>query len=379
MAIVYNTAAYLWISRRPLLEALLAEGYRVIAIAPAAPEASQIEELGIPFFPTRYLDRRGTNPWRDVLFFRELRGIYRQESVAVALHFTIKPVIYGSLAARFSGVQAINTITGLGYSFIKGGWIQLLVKRLYRLALAKASRTLFQNPDDEALFLHARLVDPERIGRVPGSGIDTDFFQSSPLAEAAPLEFVFIGRLLKDKGVREFVAAAQQLRDENVGGRFSPAEVQKMSFSIVGGIDPDNPAAINAAELDEWQRSAAVNYRGTTTDVRSHIIAATAVVLPSYREGLPRVLLEGAACGRPLIATDVPGCREVVVDGSNGYLVPARDVDALAQTMLRMAQLPATQREVMGQVSRQLAEARFAATKVVKQYIDLVAGEINAT
>lgn len=362
VALTLNSAWNIVNFRRQLVRALVRADYRVLAIAPDAPERMAIEELGAKFIPLQRLTRKGTNPYRDWQLLRELAQIYRREGVDLALHYTIKPVIYGSFAANRSGTLVINTITGLGYSFLTKSWVNQVVRQLYRRALSRAALTLFQNPDDRALFLESGLVTSKNAGLVPGSGVDTEFFQFSNLPEGEPLKMLFVGRLLTDKGLREFVAAAQDLR------KYKPT----VQCQVLGAIDHQNPAAINEVELADWVVEGTIEYLGTTSDIRPYIEAATVVVLPSYREGLPRVLLEAAAMGRPLVATDVPGCREVIEEGQNGYLVPVRDAAALARAMLEMTDLSHNQKVLMGKASRELVEKRFDIKIVVSQYLKIV-------
>ena len=362
IALTLNSAWNILNFRRQLVLALVQEGYRVLAIAPDAPERIKIEELGATFIPLQRLARKGTNPYRDLQLVRELTRIYRREKVDVALHYTIKPVIYGTYAAQRSGTLVINTITGLGYSFLTKSWVNQVVRRLYRRALRRAELTLFQNPDDGQLFLDAKLVPANRAALVPGSGIDTKHFLQKPLPENEPLKMLFIGRLLSDKGLREFVAAAEYLRKYK----------SQLQCQVLGAVDHQNPAAIDEEELAGWVAEGAIEYLGTTTDIRPFIEAATVVVLPSYREGLPRVLLEAAAMGRPLIATDVPGCREVIDSGKNGYLVSVKNAEELASAMDQMLQLSTEQRSAMGLASRQLAEQRFEIQIVVEQYLEII-------
>jgi glycosyltransferase involved in cell wall biosynthesis len=292
----------------------------------------------------------------------ELRKIYRQYKVDVALHYTIKPVIYGSLAARLSGTQNISTLTGLGYAFITPGLVNRVVKGLYRRALRSAKHTFFQNADDRALFLKNRLVDTGRSGIIAGSGINTDRFAPYPDENEDQLNFLFIGRLLYDKGIIEFFEAARIIRQT----------YPRAVFNILGGLDDGNPSGVSAIELQEWQQSGHIVYHGQVTDTRPYIAKATAVVLPSYREGLPRVMLEGMSMGKPLITSDVPGCRDTVQDGYNGYLVKVRDAGSLARGIEKMIKLTPAERREMGRRGRELALNRFAEPVIVEEYVRML-------
>jgi len=357
IAIVANSAWNLHNFRRGLIRASLAAGHRVILVAPDGPERAELEKTGGFFVPLRNLRRRGLNPLRDLALARELYGVYRQHQVAVALHFTIKPVVFGSFAARRVGVHNISTLTGLGYAFISGGATTSLASTLYRLALKSAAKVFFHNPDDRRLFLKNGLVTASQSAVVGGSGLRLEDYPLAPYTEAIAGRFLFVGRLLVDKGIREFVAAAKLAKVENPG----------LSFHVLGPLDSGNPAGINSAELDAWVAEGVIAYDGVTKDIRPHLRRASVVVLPSYREGCPRVLLEAAATGRALIGTDVPGVREVVTP-ENGWRVPLKNGDALKEAMLgtygKGVDLAA-----LGQAGRELVQERFTEEKVVADYL----------
>ena len=363
IAIVVNTSWNIYNFRGGLVRALVGEGARVIAVAPPDEYSGRLEtELGATFIPLRRLSRKGTNPAQDFALTVELARIYRKHRVTAVLHYTIKPVIYGSLAARMVGVNNICTLTGLGYAFLSSGMVNRVVKRLYRQALRGASWTYFQNADDRALFLSQQLVSPERSGVVPGSGINTELFAPSPADESQELNFLFIGRLLYDKGVVEYHDAAQLLRQR----------YPEVSFHVVGGLDDGNPSGIPSSVVKEWEALGDIVYHGQVSDTRPYIARATAVVLPSYREGLPRVMLEGMAMGKPLVASDVPGCRDTVADGVNGYLVTVQDAESLAAGMENIIKSTAEERAAMGGAGRHMAVSRFAEPVIVNQYLQLI-------
>jgi glycosyltransferase involved in cell wall biosynthesis len=305
------------------------------------------------------IERSGLNPFADLRLLLQYRGLLRRFAPAAFLGFTIKPNIYGCIAARVAGVPAIANVSGLGTVFLKSGLLEKLVVPMYRYALGGADRVFFQNPDDRELFVRKGIVRGEQTRLIPGSGIDTSLYAPAALPDGPPT-FLLIARLLGDKGVREFVEAARALRDELPGAR----------FQLLGPLDGHNRTSIPRAELDEWLARGAVEYLGGTDDVRPFIAEATAVVLPSYREGLPRSLLEGAAMARPLIATDVPGCRELVEDGVNGFLCEPRDPASLAEAMSKLASLSPEARRRMGQAARTMVEDRYSEELVVRAYLD---------
>jgi glycosyltransferase involved in cell wall biosynthesis len=287
----------------------------------------------------------------------------------VLLAYTAKPNVYGSLAARWLGVPVVNNIAGLGSVFIKGGWLARMLKGLYRVALARSHRVFFQNPDDLKLFLEHRLVAHAQTALLPGSGVDLQKFRPVPLhclqrtipaQSAGQRRFVFllVARMLKDKGVEEYVQAARWLK----------ARHPQVQCALLGFVDGDNPTAISATQMQAWVSEGVVSYWGTSTDVRVQLAQADCVVLPSYREGTPRTLLEAAAMARPLVATDVPGCREVVRHGINGLLCAPRDAQSLAHHMAAILYMSDASLQKMGDASRQWVHTHFDEQIVIERY-----------
>lgn len=353
--------------RGPLITALLNQGLDVHVAAPDLPANSptraQLVALGaqVHEIPLR---RAGTNPLADLLTLFALWRLMRRLQPQYVLAYTIKPVVYGTLAAWLARVpQRFALITGLGYAFTAGrqrSRVGRLVQWLYKLALARAEGVFFQNPDDEALFRKLGLLAPgARSCVVNGSGVDVEQYAVAPLPDGGP-RFLLIARLLGDKGVREYAQAAARVR----------AQHPETRFALVGRID-ENPDSIAQAELDAWVHDGVVEYLGYLSDVRPAITACSVYVLPSYREGTPRTVLEAMAMGRALITTDAPGCRETVVDGDNGFLVPVRDVDALVDAMLKFVETPELAAR-MGARSRQIAEERYDVHRVNKRLIGVL-------
>lgn len=347
--------------RGPLVESLCSAGLEVHAIAPdfstdvAAREQLQI--LGVTTHDVP-MQRAGVNPVKDFTTFLAFVRVLREIQPDIVLGYTIKPVIYGTLAARFAKVpKRYALITGLGYAFTgealgKRKLVQGLARGLYKQALRRTNLVFFQNPDDEALFRRLRLVPRSvRTTVVNGSGIDTASFFVAPLPAGSP-RFLLIARLLGDKGVREYVRAAAVIR----------AQYPDVQCSLVGGLDP-NPDSVPQAELDEWITAGDIDYLGQLDDVRPAITDASVYVLPSYREGTPRTVLEAMAMGRAIITTDAPGCRETVVDGDNGFLVPVKSVDALVEAMTRFIEEPELAAR-MGKRSREIAVEKYDVHKV---------------
>lgn len=327
----------------------------------AAPGVSRCTEstrellrMGVRLHDTD-LRRTGTNAVADLAYVIRLWQLMRRVRPEVTLPYTIKPVIYGTIAAWLAGVpHRYALITGLGYAFTgeRQSVITRIVRVLYRFALGKAHKVFFQNPDDERLFRELRLL-PTSVPSVVvnGSGVDVAAFAAQPLP-SGPAVFLMIGRLLGDKGVREYAQAARMIKSIHPETR----------FQLVGWIDT-NPDAIAPSELDAWIADGTLEFLGKLDDVRPTIAASTVYVLPSYREGTPRTVLEAMAMGRPIITTDAPGCRETVVNHDNGFLVPVQSVDALVGAMRRFIDDP-TLAARMGARSRQMAEDKYDVHKV---------------
>ena len=347
--------------RAPLISALRGAGWDVVALAPPDGSAATIEALGARFVPIQ-IDSSGTSPLRDARlaadYVRILRGIRPQ----VFLGFTVKPNVYGSLAARLLGIKVINNISGLGTAFMRSGALSRLVSGLYKLSLRRSARVFFQNEHDRDLFVDRGLVRSEQAEVIPGSGIDLERFR--PMAgnrePDAPFRFLFVGRLLRDKGLVEFAEAARLLR---------PAW-PSVEFAILGFAGSDNRSAVPLSEVRRWQDEKLVTYVGDTEDVRPFVADCDCVVLPSYREGLPRSLLEASAMAKPMIATDVPGCRDVVADGENGVLCQVGSASALAASMDAMLRLEPEKRDAMGRAARTMVEQRFDQCLVTEAYLE---------
>jgi len=349
--------------RAGLIRALQASGYQPIVIAPRDPAADErMRALGVERIPIA-IDRAGLNPWADSKLANQYRRLLKRLRPAAYLGYTIKPNVYGSWAAASLGIPAMPNVSGLGTAFIRPGLLQQIVIRLYRFGFRRAPVVFFQNCEDRKLFVDLGMVTAKQARVLPGSGVDLQHFSPSRLPEGPPT-FLFIGRLLRDKGVAEFAEAAASLRSELPGAR----------FQLLGPIDEGNRTRIRRTELDSWVKANVVEYLGSADDVRPFIAAATAVVLPSYREGMPRSLLEAAAMGRPLIAADVPGCRHIVEDGLNGYLCTVRDAASLASAMLRLARLRPGERLAMGQAARRKVQDEFSEELVIQAYLDVLAG-----
>ena len=355
--------------RGQLIEALVNAGYPVRIAAPDI-DPMWAEARGVETFDI-LVDRSGLNPVRDGVLWLDYVRLFRRTRPQFYLGFTAKPNIYGSLAAQITGVASLPNVSGLGTAFMSSGPLAGFVSLLYRLAFRRCPIVFFQNPDDRDLFVARNIVEPSQARLLPGSGIDLDRFAPAPMpADHNQMTFLFIGRLLGDKGVREFVEAARVLRGERPAWR----------FQLLGDIDPGNRTGIVAEQIRQWVSDGLIEHLGHADDVRPFIAGATAVVLPSYREGLPRSLLEGAAMARPLIASDVPGNRQLVEHGVNGLLCAARDAKSLAEVMRQLGSIAPERRAQMGLAGRGLVEREYGVERVVGAYLDALtqlAGEMR--
>jgi len=368
--ICLNTAWNLMNFRAGLIRALLAAGHEVVAVAPNDKYATSLNALGCRFVPL-HMENGGTNPVQEALLTWRFVRLFARERPDIYLGYTVKPNVYGSLAAHMMRIPVINNIAGLGAVFIKDGWLVRVVRWLYRTALKRSAKVFFQNDDDRILFISDGLVRAEVTELLPGSGIDlnrfTPAFTTAVDDVSAKFRFLLIARMLRDKGVGEYVETARLLRQ-----RWPQAE-----FCLLGFVDVQNPAAISRAEMDAWVAEGVVNYLGVSDDVRIQIATADCVVLPSYREGTPRTLLEAAAMARPIITTDAVGCREVVDDGVNGYLCKVRDALDLAEKMERMLSLSPRQRSEMGQRGRDKMVAEFDEKIIIRKYLVAIHDILN--
>lgn len=351
-----NTDWYLYNFRRSLALMLQASGFDVLLISPPGVYGQKLRDLGL-HWQALPMDRRSLNPLREFILLWHLQRLFRREQPALVHSFTIKCAVYGSLAARMARVPArVSAVAGMGYIFAsnapKARLLRPLVRLLMRASLDGANaRLVLQNPDDVALFRRAALVRSDRIRLIRGSGVDCQRFQAHDRVRdpTAPLRVLLAARLLWDKGLTEYVAAARMLR----------AEGRTIIFLLAGDPDPGNPAAVLEATVRAWVEEGMVDWLGHVDDMPALLTSVDVVVLPTfYREGLPKTLIEAAACGLPLVTTDVPGCREVVTDGVDGLLVPARDATSLARAIARLQDDPALARR-LGTAARAKALAEF--------------------
>ncbi|SBW09825.1 Glycosyl transferase, group 1 (modular protein) [uncultured Alphaproteobacteria bacterium] len=351
--------------RLPMARAAKTAGFSVgVACAPGAHRA-RIEEFGVSVHPWR-IARASTNPLREYLTLNALRRLYEDATPALVHHVAVKPVVYGAVAAELAGIpMAINALIGLGFLFIndtrKTGLLRRVVLLALRLTLDRpGSRLLVQNADDAEMFVRAGVIADDRVAMIPGSGVDAVRFRPTPEPAGDAVVVSVVSRMLWDKGIGETVEAARILRARGVSA----------TIRLIGDVDPANPQSIPPETLAQWNAEGVVEWRGPRADIEAVWAESHVALLASYREGMPKALLEAAACGRPLITTDAPGCRSLVTDGENGLLVPMKDAAAIAAAVARLAADPAERRR-MGAAARRRIEDVYADPVIERQVVEL--------
>ena len=369
-----NTDWYLYNFRRSLALAVQAAGHDVLLVSPPGEYGARFRELGLRWMPLPAMDRRSLNPWREVRALAELVALFKRERPALVHNFTIKCAVYGSLAAMLTGVPArINAVAGLGYVFAsddrRARALRPLVRTLMRLALrGRRSRLILQNPDDASMFERHGLIEDARVRVIAGSGVDCARFVPRPASRNDPPCVLLAARLLWEKGVAEYVQASRDLR----------AQGRRVRFLMAGASDPGNPAAVPEAVVRGWVEEGAVEWIGHVDDMPTLFASTDIFVLPSYyREGLPKSLIEAAACATPLITTDMPGCRDVVADGVDGLIVPPRNAEALCAAIVRLLDAPEWARQ-LGLAARAKALARFDERIVIRRTLETYGEVLDA-
>lgn len=357
IAIAINTSWNIYNFRRGLIQRFLDEGHEVVAIAPPDEYSAKLAALGCSYVPLP-MSASGMNPITDGALLLRFYRILRQERPDVLLSYTIKPNIYGALACKALGIPIIANVSGLGTVFLWKGYVKKLAVGLYSFAFRHASWVFFQNDEDQHEFTRFVKMDLSKTSLLPGSGVDIGHFGPVPMPTDKVPELVMIARLLVEKGVYDFIEAIRLLRKKGLNVR----------FHLVGSLDETHARSIAAEELASWQEEGLIRYTEHLEDVRPVIAQASAVVLPSYREGTPRTLLEAGAMGRPLIATDVPGCRHVVRDGENGFLCKVKNPTDLAAKIKLFLALSPEERATMGANSRRFIAENFDQQLVIRQY-----------
>ncbi|MEQ8473490.1 MAG: glycosyltransferase family 4 protein [Marinoscillum sp.] len=358
IAIAINTSWNIYNFRKGLIHKLLERGDSVVAIAPKDEYTDKLVDLGCSF---RHIDVKasGLNPLEEFRFLLAFKKILKEEKPDVLLTYTIKPNIYGSIAAKSFNIPCICNVSGLGTVFLWKGSVKTIAVGLYNYAFSRTSWIFFQNGDDQKDFLEAVNIDPGKTDLLPGSGVNTEIFKPVKVDRNPKPVFLVIARLLIDKGIYEYIEAIKILHKKGVNAE----------FRLIGGLDESHSRSVKKAELAEWIDQGLIDYTPHLTDVRDAIALADVMVLPSYREGTPRTLLEGAAMGKPLIATDVPGCKHVLIDGENGFLCKVKSPADLAAKMKLFLALNENERAVMSQNARKSVIERFDENLVIDKYL----------
>ena len=357
IALSANTSWYLYNFRTSTIRRLQAEGFRVVCLSPLDDYSEQLEsELGCHWYPLK-MDNQGSNPIRDLGLVYRFWRFYRRERPVAALHFTIKNNVYGTWAARAAGVPALNNVSGLGTAFIRTGPVAAIVRLLYRTSQPLAQHVFCQNEEDHRLLVDKRLVPANRLELLPGSGVNLErFHPDKHRVHEGPFLFLYAGRMLADKGLYELVAAMRQINAQGV----------VCKLWLCGFADVENVSAISETQLAQWAEEPGIEWLGPTDAIEEVLAQADALVLPSYREGMPRSVLEAGAMGLPVVTTNVPGCRNVVTNGVNGLLCEARDSQALEQAMRTMLAMSSEARQRLGDNGRKLVAEKFDENLVVK-------------
>ncbi len=363
IAVVSNTTWNLFNFRLNLMQALQAAGHTVVAAAPVDVYAERIRAAGFVFEDIP-ISGGGTNPLTETKSVFTLWRMLRRQRIDLVLSYTPKGNLYSALACITLRIAFVPNVSGLGRAFIRKSLVTRVAQTLYRLTFGRAHRVFFQNLDDMAVFVNSGFVRPEQAERLPGSGVDLTRFVPTPSAARpsdAPV-FLLVARMLWDKGVGEYVEAARKVRQ-----KYPAAE-----FRLLGFLDVQNPSAIPRPQVEAWVAEGVVRYLGSTDDVLPYLRDADCVVLPSYREGCPRTLLEAAALAKPIITTDAPGCRDTMDDGVTGFLCRLRDADDLADKMQRMIEMDREHFEAMGQRGREKMMREFDEQVVINRYLEVV-------
>jgi glycosyltransferase involved in cell wall biosynthesis len=349
--------------REGLVRALIARGHEVIVLAPTDPTREKLVEMGCRVLDLP-MERNGTSPLAEAALLLRINRTLRRERPDIVFSYTIKNNIYAGLACRWLAVPFVPNVTGLGPAFNDAGLLNRVIRLLYRAAFARARMVFFQNPEDQATFLRARLISADRSRLLSGSGVDLDRFAARPLpANDQGLVFLLVARLLWDKGVGLFADAARVMR----------ARDPSLRFQILGPIDSASRSGISPQQMQAWMDEGVIEYLGEASDVRPTLEAAHCLVLPTwYREGTPRVLLEAAAIGRPAITTDTPGCRDAVIEGETGFLCAPRSLESLIAALERFVSMSSQAREAMAARARERAEAEFDELRIIDAYIGLL-------
>ncbi len=367
IALLVNTSWNIYNFRMNIVKALTDQGYEVLCIAPQDNYSMKLVSDQVKYIAVK-MENRGVNPWRDFLLFLSLWKLFRTHKPDVILQFTIKPNIYGSMAARLVGIPVINNVSGLGTVFLNDNLSSKVAMGLYKIAFRSPFKVFFQNREDRDLFVNEGLVKDEITQVIPGSGVNLNRFAYQPYQRQQTFIFLMASRLIHDKGLYEYLEACNKVKE-----KFG----QEVECWLQGGPADHERAGITKEQMDTILARYAVKYFPFTDSIEEFLKKADVVVLPSYREGVSRMLLESAAMGKPLIATDVPGCREIVRNGYNGLLCKVKDAKDLSRVMIAMFEKSERELQIMGEHSRLLVENEFSDEVVTSAYLKAIEEALN--
>ncbi len=364
ITIIYNTSYYIYKFRLNLIKELQKQGYQIVTIAPYDDYSAKLKGFGIKHHNIN-MSQYGMNPLKELITMYEIYSALKKYNPEYSLHYTIKPNIFGNIVASLAGVKVINNIAGAGKAFSNDGVFQKFIKLLFKYSLSKSEKVFFQNFDDMNLFLDNGIIKKSICERIPGSGVDLEKYNFIPLQNSKTINFLFIGRLLKQKGIKYYLEAAEKVLKNGYD----------LKFFVVGEYEENNTDYIDKKVLDKYLQREQIHYYGSVSpdEIPNIISNAHCVVLPSYyREGVPRSLLEAAAMGKPIITTDNVGCREVVDEGKNGFKCEIKNADCLAEKMVKFIELPFEKKLEMSDYGRKKIEKEFDEKIVIQAYLDTI-------
>lgn len=358
-----NTTFAVYNFRYGLMKALEKEGFEIVVVAPKDIHSQDIVNNGWKYIELK-MDRRGTNPLKDLKLLYDYYKIYKNENPSVSLQFTIKPNIYGNIVGKILKIPTINNVTGLGDTFDSEGIKNIMIQKLYKKTFNSPKKVFFQNDDDLNIFLKNNLIKKNKVGRLPGSGVNIDKFK--PLQkniDSEKFKFLFLGRISETKGVRLINETAKLLKNK----------YPNVEFQLLGKVYTEESSHIPKEELKEWEKHSNIKYLGTSKDVRNEIKECDCILFPSYyREGVPRSLIEAAAMAKPIITTNNVGCKDIVQDGYNGYLAEPKDLDSLIEKIEKVLSLGKEERENLGLNGRKKVEKEFDEKIVIQKYLEVI-------
>ncbi len=370
IAFVSNSAWSVYNFRLEVIQKMIEQGYQVLIIAPDDDFSPLLTKAGCRFIPIQF-NNKSENPLKDIGFYFQLKRLYKQLKPDFIFHYVAKPNIYGSMAAAANKIPSVSVITGLGFAFARRNWLYWLITKLYKHALKKTKEVWFLNNEDARVFINEKIVNIERVRVLPGEGVNADFFSPEHnLVKRKDDKFTFLmsSRLLKSKGIGLYADAARILLKKNYDVR----------FELIGFFEKHHPDSITQEDLSKWENEGLVHYLGYSKDVRVHLNKADCFVFPSfYNEGVPRSLMEAASMEIPIITSLNRGCKEVVLNNSNGYICNKNDPFDLADKMERMINLTTEDRNRMGKNGRLLVLRKFDINNIVEEYMKMLGRDLS--